>query len=524
MISPSGMLLLSFNGTTAPGDVLDIIAEHGVAGVSLFRHHNFADTTQIADLVGELRSANRSVAPLLIATDQEAGQMMAIGGRATPFAGNMALGAADDPELTRRVAAAIGSELRSLGVNVDYAPIVDISTNPASSSIGIRSFGDDPSAVARHAAAFVEGLQSVGVAATAKHFPGSGDADSDPHYELPLIPHERERLEAVELVPFRSAIDAGARFVMTSHIALPSLTGSNNLPATLAPEVLGDLLRRRLRFDGAIVSDALDMKAITQGPAQIVDVIAAVRAGVDLLLLTAADDMEARVSAGLDVAVSRRLISESRITDAVHRISSVRTWVDGFEDPDMSIVGSSHHRELAGELAARSITIVRDTDNLLPLRPGDGTVLVVQPEPTDLTPADTSSLETPGLADALRRHYRSIDEMVVPHRPDPATIAAVAERAERAEVAVIGTVVASLEPTQADLVRAVLGTGTPTVTIAMRTPYDLAAYPESGTHLATYSISRPSLDAVADVIFGTAEARGRLPVGITGLYERGHGG
>ena len=524
MISPSGMLLLSFDGTTAPREVLDIIAERGVAGVSLFRHHNFADTTQIADLVGELQSANRAAIPLLVATDQEAGQMMAIGGRATPFAGNMAIGAAGDPGLTRRVAAAIGSELRALGINVDYAPSVDISTNPASSSIGIRSFGDSPSAVARHAAAFVEGLQSVGVAATAKHFPGSGDAGSDPHYEMPLIPHDRDRLDAVELVPFRSAIDAGARFVMTSHVALPALTGSKDLPSTLAPEILGDLLRSRMGFDGAIVSDALDMKAITQGSAQIVDVIAAVRAGVDLLLLTAADNMEARVNAGLHVAVSRRLISEARITDAVHRISSVRTWVGGFEDPDPSIVGSLHHRELARELAARSITIVRDYDGLLPLRSGDGTVLVVQPEPTDLTPADTSSLEAPGLAEPLRRHHRYVDEMVVPHRPDPATIAAVAERAERAEAAVIGTVAASIEPAQADLVRTVLATGTPTVTIAMRTPYDLAAYPESGTHLATYSISRPSLDAVADVIFGTAEARGRLPVGIAGLYERGHGG
>ncbi len=515
--------MLSFDGIEAPPEVLSTIAGCDVSGVTLFRHRNYRDPTQITELTATLQASRRAGDPLLIATDQETGQFMAIGDPATGFAGNMALGAAADPELTRRVGKAIGVELRALGINVDYAPVADVNTNPANPALGIRSFGDDPAVVARHVAAMVNGLQSTGVAATMKHFPGKGDAHTDSHHELPVLGHDRHRLKAVELVPFKAAIAAGVKLAMTGHFALPALTGSDELPGTLAHEVLTTLLRDELSFEGVVITDALDMKALTQGTAQIIDVVAAVRAGVDLLLLTAEPGMQERISTGLQLALSRRLIDPAMLEPSYERIADLRAWVGKFPNPPLDVVGSKAHRDLAKEVAERSITVVRNADDVLPLRPGDGTVLTVQPEPTDLTPADTSSFESPGLADALRRHHPNVDEMVIPHRPDPATIAAATERAVHAEVAVIGTVAASLEPAQADLVRAVLATGTPTVTIAMRTPYDLAAYPEARTHLATYSISRPSLEAAAAVVFGTLVPTGKLPVGITGLYERGHG-
>ncbi|MEA2024349.1 MAG: glycoside hydrolase family 3 protein [Actinomycetota bacterium] len=520
---PCGLLMLSFDGTEAPPEVLSTIAGHDGPGVTLFRHRNYRDATQVTELTTTLQASRRVDDPLLIATDQETGQFMAIGEPATAFAGNMALGAAADPELTRRVGKAIGTEMRALGVNVDYAPVADVNTNPANPALGIRSFGDDPVAVARHVAATVNGLQSVGVAATMKHFPGKGDAHTDSHHALPVLGHDRHRLEAVELVPFKAAIAAGVKLAMTGHFALPAVTGSDELPGTLAHEVLTTLLRDELSFEGVVITDALDMKALTQGTAQIIDVVAAVRAGVDLLLLTAESGMQERITTGLQLALSRRLIDPAMLERSRERITDLRAWVGRFPNPPLEVVGCKAHRDLAKEVAERSITVVRDSDSLLPLRSGHGAILVVQPEPTDLTLADTSSFETPSLADALRRHHRNIDDMVVSHRPDAAAIAAVAERAARADVAVVGTVAASLEPAQADLANAVLATGIPTVTIAMRTPYDLGAYPQSGTHLATYSISRPSLEVAADVMFGTLLAAGKLPVGIAGLYERGHG-
>jgi beta-N-acetylhexosaminidase len=496
-----------------------------ISGFTLFRHLNFRSPQQVRTLTEALQRQRGDRPPLLIAADQETGQLMAMGEPLTPFPGTMALGAAGDPDLTRRVGAAIGTELRAIGINVDYAPVCDLNTNPDNPSLGIRSFGDDPATVAVHAAALIEGIQAAGVAATMKHFPGKGHAQTDSHHALPVLRHDRERLDAVELVPFAAAIAAGVRLTMTGHFALPALTGTSDLPCTLAPEALRSLLRDELGFEGVVITDALDMRALAQGTAQIVDVIAAVRAGVDLLLLTAAAGMQERIGEGLRLALSRRLIDPVDLAASHERIRQLRVWLAGFPTPDLSIVGSPEHRALAAEVAARSTTLVRDQANLLPLRPApDDRILVIQPEPTNLTPADTSSFELARLADAVASHHSVVERLFVPHRPASVDIAAAKTAATQASIAVVGTVSASMEPSQAELVRAVLATGTPTVTVALRTPYDLTSYPESRTHLCTYSIKEPVLNALAAVLFGEADALGRLPVRLGGLYPRGHGG
>jgi beta-N-acetylhexosaminidase len=185
----------------------------------------------------------------------------------------MALGAAGDDGLAERVGAATARELSALGVNVNYAPVCDVANNPANPALGIRSFGDDPPAVGRLAAATVRGLQSEGVAATAKHFPGAGDTTGDPHHVLPVVPRTPSELAERELVPFEAAFRAGARMVMTGHFALPG--AADDLPTSLSPEILRGIAREQLHFDGVTVSDALDMHALAQGAGQIVDAIAA---------------------------------------------------------------------------------------------------------------------------------------------------------------------------------------------------------------------------------------------------------
>ena len=520
-----GLLMLSFEGESVPDPVLATVAERNVSGVTLFRHVNYREPAQIRDVTDTLqhnRVAGRP--PLLVATDQETGQLMAMGEPATPFPGTMALGAAGDLGLTREVGQAVGTELRAMGINVNYAPVCDLNTNPDNPSLGIRAFGDDPTSVAGHAAAFIEGLQSVGVAATMKHFPGKGDARTDSHHGLPVIDHDRERLESTELVPFAAAADAGVRLAMTGHFALPAVTGSEDLPCTLASEALGGLLRGELGFDGVVITDALDMKALTQGTSQIVDVIAAVRAGVDLLLLTAVPGMQERITEGLRLAVSRRLVDRSDLADSSRRVDALRNWLDSFPTPDLAVVGSDPHRSLADRVAARSVTLVRNDGGMLPLRPVPGDrILVVQPTPTELTPADTSSFEDHRLADTVGAHHGSVRRLEVGHEVSDREIAAAREAVGSADYAIVGTVSASMEPSQAELVDAVLDTGTPTVTVALRTPYDLTAYPRAQTHLCTYSIKQPSLAALASVVFGESEALGRLPVRLGELYPLGHG-
>lgn len=508
-------LMLAFAGRTPPPFINDWLSRRPAAGVTLFRGNNYESPGQIRELTATLQRAAREAGQprLLIAADQEGGQLNTFGDGATQFAGNLALGASRDPDLARRVGQAIGRELAAMGVNVNYAPVADLNSNPANPALGTRTFGDNPRLAATLAAAMVEGLQSAGVAATLKHFPGLGEAAVDSHHQLPLIDHSREQLASIELPPFTGGIAAGARLIMTGHFAIPALSGADNLPATLSRVVMHDFVRDELGYGGVIISDALDMGAITQGAGQIIDAIAAVRAGVDLLLLTADDAVAERLYSGLNLAYDRGLIDEAGLRDSIRRILELRTWVAAQEQPDLSVVGCPAHRDLEAELARRSITLVRDDAGLLPLRLGpEARIAAIMPQPVDLTPADTSATVAPALAAAIRHHHSHVDEYVTSHAPSGTEIAALREAVAGHDLLVVGTINASMQPAQASLVRALLALGRPTVTAALRAPYDISVYPEAAVHLCTYSIHPASLDALADALFGHDTCAGQLPV------------
>ena len=408
--------MIAFAGTELPPSAARRINEAGVAGVTLFHAHNIVDPPQIRRLTAAIQEARPAGAPpVLVAADQEGGQLIALGDGTTQFAGAMALGATGDEELAERVAGATARELRALGVNVDYAPVCDVADDPANPALGIRSFGDDPEAVGRLAAATVRGLQGEGVAATAKHFPGAGDTAADPHHELPLVPRTNAELAERELVPFRAALDAGARMVMTGHFALP---GQLDLPTSLSAAVLRDLLRGQLHFDGVTVTDALDMRALAQGSAQIVDAVAALRAGEDVLLGTPDEAALQRLEEGIAQAQRRGLIDADDDAAANRRLAELRDWLGRYDQPSLDVVGCAEHQALAAELARRSLTLVRNDDRLLPLTPGaDARIAVVQSMPADLTPADTSSTVPPTLASALRRRLPGVEEILLPAAP-----------------------------------------------------------------------------------------------------------
>jgi beta-N-acetylhexosaminidase len=516
-------LMIAFTGTELPPSAARRINERGVAGVTLFYAHNIADPPQIRGLTDAIQEARPAGAPpLLVAADQEGGQLIGLGGGTTQFAGPMALGATGDVELAERVAGAMARELRALGVNVDYAPVCDVANNPANPALGIRSFGDDPETVGRFAAATVRGLQDEGVAATLKHFPGAGDTAADPHHELPVVTRTSAELDARELVPFRAALEAGARMVMTGHFALPGQDA--DLPTSLSSAILHDLLRGQMKFDGVTVTDALDMRALAQGSAQIVDAIAALRAGEDVLLGTADEAALQRLEEGLAQARRRGLIEADDDAAAEHRLDELRHWLGRLDQPRIDVVGCADHQALAAELARRSITLVRNDDGLLPLKPGaDARVAVVQSMPADLTPADTSSTVTPTLAAALRRRLAHVEEILLPVVPGDADIAGLGERLSSVDLVVVGTFSAHLQPAQAALAEAVLASGKATVTVALRTPWDLLAYPSARTHVCTYGILAPTMEALAASLTGQEPFGGRLPVDIAGLYPRGHG-
>jgi beta-N-acetylhexosaminidase len=310
----NGCLLPGFAGVTPP-DWVRRELEAGLGGVVLFSR-NVRDPEQVAALTAAVRSVRPDV---VVATDEEGGdvtRLAADGGSSYP--GNWALGAVDDVALTERVAAAIAGDLMATGVNLDFAPVADVNTNPQNPVIGVRSFGADAALVARHVAAFVRGLQGGGVAACAKHFPGHGATELDSHLELPTV-------AAVELAPFQAAIDAGVQSIMTAHIRVPAI---DDQPATLSRRLLTDVLRGELGFRGMVVTDALEMRALSSTLAPGEAAVRALAAGADALCL-GHDLGEHAVQAVRDAvvaAVRSGRLAEERVADAAARVTAVAKW------------------------------------------------------------------------------------------------------------------------------------------------------------------------------------------------------
>ena len=308
-------LLLAFHGKDQLSpEFQEVIHELRPGGVTLFRSLNVDDPKQVKRLTDLIQqTAKQAGLPfMLIGVDQEGGQLTTIGEGATSLPGNMALGATNSAELAERAGKVLGTELAAMGININYSPSCDVNVNPQNPVVGIRSFGERPETVAHLASAMIKGIQSAGVAATAKHFPGHGDTDTNSHVGLPRVSHSLERLQSVELPPFKSAIKADVKLVMTAHIALPVIDGPQAPPATLSRKILTNMLRDELGFQGVTITDAMDMKAIPQGEALGENAVQAVSAGADLLLLTSEPLDQKRVHSSSFARSNRREIQSRR--------------------------------------------------------------------------------------------------------------------------------------------------------------------------------------------------------------------
>ena len=318
-------LLPGFEGATAP-DWLMSELDAGLGGVTLFAiNGNVPDTEHLSALTERLRS----VAAPVITIDEEGGDVTRLfAATGSPHPGHLALGATDDVATTRAVAADIGARLRAAGVEWNLAPDADVNSNPDNPVIGVRSFGSDPGLVARHVAAYVAGLQDVaGVAACVKHFPGHGDTDVDSHLGAPLIDRDRAALEAVELPPFRAAIEAGAQSVMTGHLLVPALDPDR--PATLSPAIIDGLLRHDLGFDGVVMSDALEMAGVAKAYGIERSAVLALLAGVDALCLggeLADEAVVVRAHGAIRESVLVGELTEDRLREAGRRLQHLVAW------------------------------------------------------------------------------------------------------------------------------------------------------------------------------------------------------
>lgn len=492
-------LMHSFEGRAAPRDVLAAVEQGAISSFCLFRHWNFERPAQLRELTESIYHAAQQGGqlPPLLGIDQEGGQLIAIDAGATELPGNMALGATRSPELAEQAGRVLGRELLALGVNMNFAPSVDVNLSSISQAVGVRSFGADPALVAELGAAMIRGMQAEGIFASAKHFPGHGGTESDTHHIAAVVSHGLERMNAVELVPFRAAIAAGVAAIMTTHVIFSALDAER--PATVSPAILDGFLRREMGYEGLIITDAMDMYPVARLGAER-SVRMALEAGADLVLLAHLPDQ---------LALNQRVGHYARPA-ALRRIERLRAAAPRAL-PSLDVVGSAEHQQIAQTIADRSITLVRGGANL-PLRLApEQTIAVITPETHDLTPADTSSSVRIALAEALRKRHPRTQLFELPYHVSDEALRAILQATAGADIVVVGTLAANQDARQAELVQALHARGQRLIVVALRTPYDLSAFPMIDTYLCAYGIRPVTTEAVARVLFGEIEARGVLP-------------
>lgn len=493
--------LISFRGYEAPAWALTAIGDGRVPGVCLFSY-NFRDLAQFRALNESLLEAARSGGqpPPLLGVDQEGGQLMAVTGGATELPGNLALGATRSTEYAAATGRILAAELRAIGCNLDFAPVLDVLSRPENPVVGLRAFGDDPALVADMGAAFVTALQDGGVLASAKHFPGHGNTAVDSHHAGASVERTIEELLAVELVPFRAAFQAGLASVMTAHVRYPYL---DDQPATFSRAVLTGLVRERLGYDGLVITDALDMHALTDTPER-ERARRALEAGADLALLGHLPDQEAMVD---DLA-------DSRFTAARRRIERVRAGLS-YDLPPLVTADWGRHRAAAADMARAAITVVHGAENL-PLRLADGDSLCLVSVTTGtLTPAETIGNEPRALVAQVQRRHARTTAVEVDYGAGDSAVRAAAERCRGAGAVVMATVNADTDPAQRRLFQLLVAQGTRPHVLVLRSPADAAHFAEALSVICSYGRRSVQTEAATAVLFGETGAPGRLPLDLT---------
>jgi beta-N-acetylhexosaminidase len=486
-------LFPGFDGTDVPPERLGRLIEDGLGGVVLFGRNidPARGDAGISALTTRLREYRTD---LLIAIDEEGGDVTRLDVAAgSAFPGSAALGAADDADLTREVAASLAARLRMCGIDINFAPVADIDVDPRNPIVGVRAFGSDPHVVARHSAAFVTGQQARGVIATAKHFPGHGGTAEDSHVTVPILSASREDLDRRELVPFRAAIAAGVRLVMTAHITVPALDPTR--PATLSPAAIDGLLRGELGYDGAVMTDGFDMHAISGTVGYAEGAVQALLAGVDAICVggdSTGPELVEKMADAIVAAVQTGRLSYERLAEAAQRVTRLASWARGYDGARTAPHEEAlplRHLEPAEVRAARRAVVARG-DVVLRSAP---LVLELQAAPSLAAGHVPWGIGTP-LAERLP------GTIVVPlYNPGPRVRAVLARHPDRpVVVAVRGVRRLPWQLTVVEDVRTVR----PDAVIVDHELSDPAQFDEP--YVLTYGASRVTAEAAADLLAPSA--------------------
>lgn len=504
-------------------ELVDLVENLQAGGVIFFQ----GDPLTQAWLTNDLQK--RSRLPLLVSQDLEWGLGMRLD-HATTFPRTMALGAARDPELAYASGYVTAKEALAIGTHHIFAPVADINNNPYNPIINVRSFGEDPAFVAEMVSAYVQGVQDAGGMATVKHFPGHGDTATDSHSDMPRIPHDRERLDAVELVPFRRAIEEGVMSVMTGHLYFPEVEPEEGVPGTLSKRVTTGLLREELGFKGLIVTDAMNMHGVTKHFGVGEAAIRVLEAGADMVLMP--PDPYAAYNAILNAVAEGRL-TESRLDASVERVLRAKEWLGIHHDRMVDLnavpekVTTKPHEALADAIARESLTLLRNADNLLPLTPSPKRILTI-------TLSDTSDADAGQEFLGYLRHvapqmnfmHRLLDE-----RSSVSDYAALLEEANDADLVLVPTFLSvrnftnriNLSEGHQTFLNQLSAQGKNVALISFGNPYLIMGLTGVDAFIAAYSHSSSSQKAVAEALFGQSGFQGALPISIPDQNQVGEG-
>lgn len=495
------LFMVGFDGLQPNAAIKEMLREHQIGGVILFRR-NVASPAQVAALTLHLQQINaeKGRVPLLIGTDQEGGMVMRIEEGLTPLPSAMAFKTAGSEADCEALTCVANAELKSLGININFAPVLDINNNPLNPVIGVRAYGETAAEVNQYGLAALRGIQAAGMAATGKHFPGHGDTAVDSHVGMPVVAHERARLDQVELAPFKAAFAAGMDALMTAHVAFPAIEADLTIPATLSQAVLTGLLRSEMGFQGVVITDCLEMDAIAKGVGTVAGAVQAIKAGADIVLISHTPAKQSAALVAVMAAIEQGEISLARLDEAVLRVLTLKQRYQMVQWP--ALVPSV---QLDSSLAlSRRVYQAAVSGEALPLD-RNKPVLLISAEVRAHTEIDEVALgKTPearnSLAQPLSELGYSVSEQWIGIQPDAAELDAALTAATHAEQIIFVSYNATLSAGQQTLIA-----GLPAAKlwlIAGRLPYDLELAPAAAGRLSCCANRPAALTALADKLAG----------------------
>ncbi|HHU55201.1 MAG TPA: beta-N-acetylhexosaminidase [Acholeplasmataceae bacterium] len=503
------LLFVGFSGHEYNDHIRTLVEDYKVGNIILFAR-NIKNIKQLSELNRTLHEEiikNTGLMPL-IAIDQEGGIVTRIMSGATFCPGNMTL-AATNPENSYKVGEIMGKELSRLGINMNLAPSLDVNNNPKNPVIGVRSYSDDPELVSQLGVNFIKGLQSQGIIATAKHFPGHGDVEVDSHLGLPIVEHDKERLNTVELYPFKKAIASGVDAIMSAHIVFKAYE-EENIPATISRKVMTDLLREELGFEGLIVSDCMEMKAIDDHYTTAKGVALGIHAGLDMVFVSHTLEKQIGALKEIENLINLGKISMEEIDQKVERIlkykeKTYKTIKEYFFDnkENLKYFEEPENKEFAQKVVDDSLTIVKGEKLKL-----EGKTLLLATIPYATTIVE-DELDTRNIIDAVKREVPEIDTLEMPMKDIDLSLL---EKLDQYDQVVVCSYNASNFEKQAEMINMIIKRAKKTFILSTRNPYDLLFIRNAENYACLYEYTPNSVRTIVKYLKGEIEPKGKLPI------------